>query len=86
MTGQVVSSPVRPSEVIAAAIDHGGEDVLKQAFDAANAFLGFIADEANWISSIGQADRGTLFCALTAAYCAGYMHRETEILPTGPVS
>lgn len=86
MTGQVVSSPMRPSEVVAAAVDHGGEDVRKQAFDAADAFLGFIADEANWLMSIGQADRSTLFRALTAAYCAGYMHREIEIIPTGAVS
>jgi hypothetical protein len=69
---------VKPSDLVHAAVSRGGEDVRARAFDAADALLGYVTDEAGAAVLGDPAARGTIFRALTSAFCGGYLYRETS--------
>lgn len=69
---------MKPSDLVHAAVTRGGEDVRARAFDAADSLLGYVADEAGAAAIADPAVRGTIFRALTSAFCGGYLYRETS--------
>lgn len=64
---------MKPSDLVHVAVSVGGEVVRDHAFDMADRLLAYVADEAGEATIADEVVRGTIFRALTAAYCAGYL-------------
>jgi hypothetical protein len=72
---------MKPGDVVHAAVRRGGEGVRSSAFDAADALLAYVDDEAGPGAVADAAVRGTIFRALTSAFCCGYLHGEAAPAP-----
>lgn len=75
---------MKPGDIVCAAVAHGGESVRTDAFDIADAIVAYVGDEAGGTVITDSFVRDTIFRALSAAYCAGYLRRDEA--PRGEVA